>query len=201
MANILERLDSQLASLVADWNTNSTIFAVLIVTLVVYPILFPVESDTHPLLLARQSAIAPVRNKFFSAAYRSPEVPYGSALRSGLNVKDPAAPRWADGKDGDLRDIWREAQRGGQMRQVRQPNGTYVEEKIPSALIMTVLGKEEIVEHDLMQLSREIQIIGQHLKAKGCTRVAIYLPNTVEYLLTIFGMYQLRCASYLTRPC
>jgi acyl-CoA synthetase (AMP-forming)/AMP-acid ligase II len=52
---------------------------------------------------------------------------------------------------------------------------------------MTVLGKEELIEHEVAELSKEIQILGRHLKESGCRRVVIYLPNNVEYLLTIFG--------------
>ena len=52
---------------------------------------------------------------------------------------------------------------------------------------MTVYGKEEVVEHSVEDLSKEIGIIGQHIKQAGVKKVAIYLPNSVEYLTTIFG--------------
>lgn len=60
--------------------------------------------------------------------------------------------------------------------------------EVPSGLIMTVLGKEELIEHEVAELSKEIGILGRHLKESGCVRVAVYLPNNVEFLLAIFGM-------------
>ena len=180
MANWVEQLDAQVAEFLADWSILTTLIALVVVGVLVYPIVFSEEPDTHPLLLARQSAISPVRNKGESAVYRSPEVPHGYPLKTGLNVKDAGAPRWASGKDGDLRDIWREVQRGGKKGQDGKD--------IPAGVIMTVLGKEEVVEHDVSELSKEIQIIGKHLKASGQKNVAIYLPNSTEYLMAIFGM-------------
>ena len=180
MANVIEQLDAQVATLLSDWGLLTTLLALLIVGFVAYPIIYPEEPDTHPLLLARQSTAAPIRNKNESAVYRSPEVPHGYPLRTGLNVKDAEAPRWAAGKDGDLRDIWREVQKGG---------STNTDGKtVPKGLIMTVYGREDIDEHDVTQLSKEIQIMGQHFRASGQKKVAIYLPNSIEYLLTVFGM-------------
>ena len=179
MSSFVERLDAQIGVFLADWSLITTILAVALVSLVAYPIIFPEEPDTHPLLLARQSTVSPVRNKHESAIYRSPEVPHGYPLKSGLNVKDDGAPRWAAGKDGDLRDIWRQVMRGGTVG----ADG----KEIPKGLIMTVLGKQELIEHEIEDLTREIAIIGQHLKSAGAKRVAIYLPNSIEYLLTLFG--------------
>ena len=173
MANAIESLDQRLSSLLADWGILTTLLALIIAAFVAYPILYPNEPDTHPLLLARQSSVNPVRSKNESALYRSPEVPHGYPLKTGLNVKDEGAARWSPGKDGDMRDIWRVARRGG--------------EKGEKGLIMTVLGKEEIIEHDIEALSKEIEIIGKHLKEKGVKNVAIYLPNSIEFLLTMFG--------------
>ncbi|EMC93947.1 hypothetical protein BAUCODRAFT_214756 [Baudoinia panamericana UAMH 10762] len=183
MSNYLEQTDALLASFLSDWGFLTTILAVVIAGLLAYPFLFAEEPDTHPLLLARQSSSAPVRNKNESAAYRSPEVPYGTSLKSGLNVRDAGAPRWASGKDGDLRDVWREVLRGGSVGDDGK--------EVPKGLVMTVLGREELVEHDITDLSREIGIIGRHLKQAGVKSVAIYLPNGPEYLLTIFS-----CAFY-----
>lgn len=184
MRNIAERLDASIASLLSDWTLLTTILALVLISLILYPIIFPAEPDTHPLLLARQSAIEPVRNKHESAVYRSPEVPPGAPLKSGLNVKAAGAARWTSGRDGDLRDIWREVQKGGQS----DADG----KEIPTGLIMTVLGKEELIEHSVEDLSREIGIIGRHLEESRCSRVAVYLPNNVEYLLSVFGMYSLQ---------
>lgn len=179
MANWVEQLDSQIASVLSDWNIVSTILSVLILSLIVVPLIFPDEPDTHPLLLARQASAGAIRNRNESAAYRSPEVPHGYPLRSGLNVKDEGAPRWASGKDGDLRDVWREVTRAG----TTGPDG----KPIPKGLIMTVHGKEEIIEHEIEEITKEINIIGKHLQDQGAKKVAIYLPNSIEYLATLFG--------------
>ncbi|RMY66445.1 hypothetical protein D0862_15194, partial [Hortaea werneckii] len=183
---LLESLDLKIAEVLSDWGFVTTLLALVILAFVAYPILYPDEPDTHPLLLARQTSPAPVRNKNESAAYRSPEVPYGYPLKTGLNVKDPGAPRWASGKDGDVRDIWREVQRGG---------GQDADGKtISSGSIMTVLGKE-VVEHNIADITKEINILGKHFADSGVKRVAIYLPNSVEYLTTIFA-----CAFYRLSP-
>lgn len=181
MANLAERLDTQLSLILSDWSYLTTILALFLVAFIIYPILYSDEPDTHPLLLARQSSINPVRNKYESALYRSPEVPHGYPLKTGLNVKEAGAPRWASGKDGDLRDVWREVQRGG----TTGADG----KEIPAGVIMTVLGKEEIEEHDIKDLSRQIQIMGRHFKESGAKSVAIYLPNSIEFLLTVFGAW------------
>jgi hypothetical protein len=175
----LERMDIALASFLSDWNIITTILAIILAVFVAYPILFPSEPDTHPLLLARQSAIDQIRNKNESAIYCSPEVPADTPLRSGLAIKDPSAPKWSAGKDGDLRDVWREVMRGGKQG---------VKEDVPRGRIMTVLGKDELVEHEDEQLTKEIAIMGKHMKDAGVTKVAIYLPNCAEYLMTVFGV-------------
>jgi hypothetical protein len=179
MANIVEQLDSQVARLLSDWSIITTVLAVLIVGLVVSPLLFPAEPDTHPLLLARQASAGAIRNKGESAAYRSPEVPHGYPLKSGLNVKEDGAPRWAGGKNGDLRDIWREVLRSGK--------AGLDGKSLPKGLIMTVLGKEEVVEHDIEQINKDINIVGTYLANSGVKRVAIYLPNSIEFLVGLFG--------------
>ncbi|KAK3714826.1 hypothetical protein LTR37_007561 [Vermiconidia calcicola] len=179
MANVIEKADAQIASFLSDWSIVTTLIALTIVAFVAYPIIYAAEPDTHPLLLARQSSINPVRRKYESAVYRSPEVPEDTPLRTGLNVKAPGAPRWAPGKDGDLRDVWREAQKGGSTAQDGK--------EVPRGLVMTVLGKEEVVEHQIEGLSGEIRIIGEHLRSNGCKRLAVYLPNSVEYLSTVFA--------------
>ena len=122
--------------------------------------------------------------------YRSPEVPHGVPLKTGLNVKDAGAARWASGRDGDLRDVWREVQRGG--------SSDSEGKEVAKGKILTILGKEEVVEYDVEQLSKEIKILGEHWKGAGVQRVAIYLPNGVEYLLTIFGMHPV--LSFLSWP-
>jgi hypothetical protein len=60
-------------------------------------------------------------------------------LNSGLNVKESGASRWAQGRDGDLRDIWRKAISGSS--ESNGPTG--------KGRILTVLGTEKIIEHNL----------------------------------------------------
>ncbi|KAG8627755.1 hypothetical protein KVT40_003628 [Elsinoe batatas] len=172
MANLVEQLDAQIAAFFSSWNLYTTILAIALAGLVLYPLIFTEEPDTHPLLLARQARPSPVRQPRESAIYRSMDASHGYPLRSGLNVQDPGAPRWAAGRDGDVRDIWRSAIAGGQ-------NGE-------KGLIMTVYGKEAAEEHSFEDISKEINAIGQHLKKTG-SKVAIYLPNCVEYLSTVFA--------------
>lgn len=179
MSSPLQAIDAQLAAILAGWSVWSTLLAVLVAVTLVFPLVFTSEPDTHPLLLARQATASAVRNKGESATYRSPEVPHGYPLRTGLNVKDAGAPRWAAGKDGDLRDVWREVQKGGS----KGADG----KEVPAGLIMTVLGKEELDEHSIPELSREIGIMGRNWKATGVKKVAIFLPNSVEYLSAVFG--------------
>lgn len=183
----LASIDQTISDVLADWGITTTILAFALAAYLIYPVVFPNEPDTHPLLLARQSTASAVRKKGESAIYRSPEVPHGYPLRTGLNVRDAGAPRWAAGRDGDLRDIWREVQRRG------QDGGDGKE--IPKGLILSVFGKEELVEHDIDELSKEISTIGTHLKQAGIKKVAIYLPNSVEYLLAIFGKAQVSVLS------
>lgn len=179
MPVLLETLDQKIATTLSDWNLYTTLIAVSIVVFLAYPIVYPSEPDTHPLLLARQASAAPVRNKNESAVYRSPEIPHGYPLKTGLNVKQPDEPRWKSGKDGDLRDIWREVLRGGRV-------GTDGKE-VPQGSIMSVFGKEKVEEHDLAKLSKQINVLGKYWKETSQGKVAIYLPNNIEYLVTIFG--------------
>ena len=65
-----------------------------------------------------------------SPTYRNLTMPLNAPLISGLNVKDDGLSEWHRGRDGDLRDVWRQAVRG-------------------QGRLMTVLGTGDIVEHDL----------------------------------------------------
>ena len=178
MPSWIQSVDAKIVLALSGWNFWTTVLALLIAFVTAYPIFFPSEPDTHPLLLARQSVPAPVRKRGESAQYRVSEVPHGYPLKSGLAVRDPGIPRWSSGRDGDLRDVWREvASAGGVGADGRE---------IPRGLIMTVLGRD-IVEREIEELSTEIDVIGSHLKAGKVTKVAIYLPNSIEYLLAIFG--------------
>ena len=177
MVNAIEQLDAKIAELLASWNIYTTVIAVLLAALVASPLIFWDEPDTHPLLLARQAQPSPIRHPGESATYRSTEVPYGYPLKRGLNVKDAATPKWTSGRDGDLRDIWREV-----IKAVGSGDATS-----PASMIMTVHGKEAAVQHELADITQAINVVGKHLQQAGATRVAIYLPNSVQYLAALFG--------------
>ncbi|KAG9676740.1 acetyl-CoA synthetase-like protein, partial [Aureobasidium melanogenum] len=179
MANMIEQLDALIADTLSAWNLYTTLIALALFAFVAYPLIFWAEPDTHPLLLARQAAASPVRQPRESAVYRSTEVPHGYALKTGLSVRAPGAPKWTAGKDGDLRDVWREA----------------VNSSSANAKILSVRGNDSPVEHDLSRLSKTINIIGSHLQKAGLQRVAIYMPNSIDYLLAIFA-----CSFYGLTP-
>ncbi|KAF2157407.1 hypothetical protein K461DRAFT_284034 [Myriangium duriaei CBS 260.36] len=172
MASLSEQLDAQIASFFSSWNIYTTVLALVLAGFIIYPLIFFEEPDTHPLLLARQARPAPVRQPGESAVYRSIESAYGYPLRSGLNVKDADSPRWSMGRDGDLRDVWRSTVAGGAQGE--------------KSLIMTVYGKESAEDHDIAEISKSINVVGKHLRKSG-KKVAIYLPNCVEYLSTVFA--------------
>lgn len=86
---------------------------------------------------------------------------------------------YAAGKDGDLRDIWRRVTGEIPLEKKASSTGT--------ATIMTVLGKEELAEHDIAGISKEIAILGSHLHQHRATRVAVYLPNSLEFLAVLFA--------------
>ncbi|KAL8727155.1 MAG: hypothetical protein Q9181_005810 [Wetmoreana brouardii] len=178
-SSFLQQLDAQLDQLFAGWNIYTTVLCVGIVSYLLYPVFFSKDPDTHPFLLARQSSPSYVRQSGESAVYRSLETPHGYPLKSGLNVKDPGAQRWAPGRDGDLRDVWRKAIQGP----------TDDEGKVTGdpANILTVLGREEVVEHELADISKEINAVGDYLSQHAASRVAIYLPNSLELLVTLFA--------------
>lgn len=175
----IQQLDSQLDRAFADWNIFSTLLALALVTYLLYPIFFAPDPDTHPLLLARQAAASYVRQPGESAILRSLETPHGYPLRTGLNVKDPDAQKWMSGRDGDLRDVWKQATRG--------PLDADGKELGTPSKVLTVFGKEEIIELGFDKLTREINTLGNFLKAQGGFRIAIYLPSSVEFLVTLFG--------------
>ena len=179
MANFLEQLDAKLAETLSGWNFYTIVIGLVIVGVLAFPLLTGKDPDTHPLILARQATAAPVRQPGESAVYRSLETPHGYPLKTGLNVKDPGAPRWSSGRDGDLRDVWRQASGEVKSQQDEQP--------LPPGKIMTVLGKEEVIEHSHEEISKEINIIGNQIQQHGGKRVAVYLPNSIEFLTILFA--------------
>ena len=178
--NTMQGVNDYFANGLFDWNIYTTILCVVITGYFLYPAFFGPEPDIHPLLLARQSAPSRVRQHGESATYRSLDSPHSYPLRRGLNVKDPGQPKWTAGRDGDLRDIWRRAA-SGPVDGDGKPTGQ------GSAKVSVVLGKEEVITYDFGKLTAEINVVGKRLQRDGSQRVAIYLANTVELLVTLFG--------------
>ncbi|KAL1870286.1 hypothetical protein VTK73DRAFT_2700 [Phialemonium thermophilum] len=176
--NAMLKVDESVTGLFGQWNAYTSLLVTVFVGLLTYLITTRSDPDTHPLLLARQAQGSRVRNEGESPVYRAYSAPHGMPLNSGLNVRDPGAARWGRGRDGDLRDIWRQAVNG-------------VQEEGPSkgarGRILTILGTENVTEHSLDAITRQINLIGQHILDQGGNRVAIYLPNSVEYIATLFA--------------
>ncbi|KYK61475.1 hypothetical protein DCS_02617 [Drechmeria coniospora] len=169
----LESIDTGLSDLVGQWNGYSTCLVTLLVTVITYRVMSSREADVHPMLLVRQSVAAPVRNEGESAVYRCQALPHGMPLNGGLNVRDTGASKWSQGRDGDLRDVWR-----------RAVSGTDAGAK---GRLLTVLGSEKVVEHRLDDVTRQIKIIGRHLSDSGSIKVAVYLPNSLELMVTLLA--------------
>lgn len=178
--SILQQVDSQIESILAEWNVYTTLLALVLIVYLISPLFLSTEPDVHPLLLARQSAASYVRQPKESAVFRSLELPHGYPLKSGLNVKDAGQPKWTSGKDGDLRDVWKRAV-SGPVDADGKPTG------VEAAKVITTYGKEEVIEYNFAKLSSEINAVGQHMKAHGGSRVAIHMHNSVELLVTFFG--------------
>lgn len=193
MANLIEQLDKQLADLLQGWNTTSTLLTLAILGFLAYLIVSSEEPDTHPMILQRQAAASLVRHPGESAVYRSPDVPHGYPLRTGLNVKPAGAPAYAGGKDGDLRDIWRRVT--GEIPIEKAFGASAPATGVSQGKILTVLGKEEVIEHSISEITKEIAVVGAQIQKHGGTRVAIYLPNSIEFLAALFS-----CSFYGLTP-
>ncbi|KAH7067859.1 hypothetical protein FB567DRAFT_541365 [Paraphoma chrysanthemicola] len=179
MAGLLEQLDGAISSLLDGWNVYTTLITFGILGFVGWVIYDSADADTHPLLLARQAQASYVRQPGESAIFRSPETPHGYPLRTGLAVKPAGAPMYSAGKDGDLRDIWKRVTGEIPLERGATSSGT--------STIMTVYGKEGVSEHKIEGITKEIVIIGKHLQGNGAKRVAIYLPNSIEFLAALFA--------------
>ncbi|KAK5937221.1 hypothetical protein PMZ80_010521 [Knufia obscura] len=178
-SNVFGQIDEAIGSFFAQWNITSTIIAGLLAFVLIYPLFASKDPDTHPFLLARQAQASPIRQEGESATYRSTEIPYGYPLRSGLGIKDPGASKWTTGRDGDLRDIWRQTVTGP-----KKEDGSSTG---PTAKVITVHGVEQVVEHDLSGLTLDINVVGKHLGDAGSRKVAVCLSNSVELMCTIFA--------------
>ncbi|KAL9571074.1 hypothetical protein ACKAV7_004785 [Fusarium commune] len=170
---VFDSLDAGVTNLFGQWNVYSTGLVTLLLAVVSYRVISTRDPDVHPMLLARQAVPSSVRNEGESPIYRSQAAPHGMPLNTGLNVKDTGASKWSRGRDGDLRDIWKRAAEGGE-------NGA-------KGRILTVLGSQNVVDHKLDDITRQINLIGQHIAETGGIRVAVYLPNSVELLVTLFA--------------
>ena len=172
--SVLQRLDAQLDQFIAGWNIYTVLLGVAIISYLLYPLFFAQDPDTHPLLLARQASASYIRQPGESPIYRSLDAPQGSPLRSGLDVKDPEAPKWTSGRDGDLRDVWLQALKGR------------TDKDAEPLRIISVMG-QQTTEHNPRELMRDINIIGRVLEQTGAQRIAVYLPNSIEFLVAFFG--------------
>lgn len=177
--SLIQQLDSKIEKFLSGWNIFTTILAITLVTYWLYPILFAPEPDTHPLLLASQATASRVRQPGESAIFRSLETPHGYPLRAGLNVKDHGSPKWAAGRDGDLRDVWKQASRGFLDSDDKETGSP--------GKVFTVLGKEEVIQYEFSTMTEHINAVGKFINDRTGSRVAIYLPNSVEFLITFFG--------------
>jgi hypothetical protein len=175
----LEKADAVLLDLFHQWSISTTVIATLLFFYFAYPWLTWKDPDVHPFLLARQASPSPIRQPGESAVYRSIEIPYGYPLREGLGVKDPGAPKWSGGRNGDIRDIWRQAARGP-----LKDDGTSAG---PKGKFYTVLGREKIIERDIDSVTLEINAVGKHIQEAGGKKVAICLSNSVELLAGVFA--------------
>ncbi|OTB06081.1 hypothetical protein M426DRAFT_118028 [Hypoxylon sp. CI-4A] len=175
--SLLNQIDEGVSSLLTSWNGYSTAIVTLFAVIITIAVFNRVEPEIHPMLLSRQASGSPVRNEGESPTYRGNSAPHGLPLNGGLNVKDAGASKWASGREGDLRDVWR-----------RAISGTPEENK-PKAKgrILTVLGSEKVIEHDLNDITRQINLVGRHIVAQGGKKVAIYLPNSVEFIASLFA--------------
>lgn len=50
-----------------------------------------------------------------------------------------------------------------------------------------MLGREELIQHGWEKLTRDLNAVGQHVRDHGGRRVAVYLPNSVEMVVSLFG--------------
>jgi hypothetical protein len=139
--NMMLKLDETLTNILGDWDIYSTSIATVILVFFAYQVFTRRDPDAHPLLLERQSHASAVRNPGESAVYRSQSSPHGMELNTGLNVRDPGISKWARGRDGDLRDIWR--------RVVDGPTDESGKLKGEKGRIVTILGSEHVIEHNL----------------------------------------------------
>ncbi|CAK7211171.1 hypothetical protein SBRCBS47491_001023 [Sporothrix bragantina] len=194
--NAMWHFDEGVTGLFGQWNAYSTILVTVLIGVLTYHLSTRTEPDTHPMLLARQAQGSPVRQEGESPVYRSRSAPHGMPLNPGLDVRDPGVSKWAKGRDGDLRDIWRRVVTGVPEIEVAPSHGpaaAAAAKALPKhaagtrGRILTSFGSESVVETSIEDITRQINLIGQHIMDQGGARVAIYLPNSVEFLASLFA--------------
>ncbi|CAK7568462.1 MAG: hypothetical protein SEPTF4163_006454 [Sporothrix epigloea] len=196
--NAMWHFDEGVAGLFGQWNSYSTLLVTLLIGVLTYHLTTRTEPDTHPVLLACQAQGSPVRQEGESPVYRSRSAPHGMPLNPGLEVRDPGVSKWAKGRDGDLRDIWRRVVAGvpesevapthsGTIAATAAASGTSKSTAGSRGRILTSFGSESVVETSIDDMTRQINLIGQHMLDQGGARVAIYLPNSVEFLASLFA--------------
>jgi hypothetical protein len=146
--NLMLKLDETVTGVLGQWDIYTTAIAAALIGIFAYQVLTTRDPDAHPMLLARQAQASPVRQPGESAVFRSHSAPHGIPLNSGLNVKDPGDSKWARGRDGDLRDVWRKAI-SGSVDQHGKETGEVGD-------ILTVLGMENIIIHSLRKSSTRV---------------------------------------------
>lgn len=151
----------------------SLILLALIVVVLVIPLLFPSDPDTFPFILNNQSQPSKVRHPKESAVYRHRDQPHGYPLITGLALrKGYEAPR-----DGDLRDVWEIA--------------------LQKDVTIGIVRGGRCVYEKLSARQEELNKLGSGLRelAGANGKVAVYLPNTIENLLSNFGIPQVQESS------
>ena len=135
------KLDQGVTHIFSQWDLYTTSIFAILISFWIYQVVTSRDPDAHPMLLARQAQASPVRREGESAIFRSHSAPHGIPLNSGLNIKDPGDSKWARGRDGDLRDVWRRAVAGGLDREGKETGEI--------GKLFTVLGSEHVLEHKL----------------------------------------------------
>jgi hypothetical protein len=193
--NLMLKLDETVTHIFGQWDLYTTAIFTVLISFWIYQVVTSRDPDAHPMLLARQAQPSPVRQEGQSAVFRSHSAPHGIPLNSGLNIKDPGDSKWSRGRDGDLRDVWRRVVAGGVDREGKETGEI--------GKLFTVLGSEHVIEHNLgmrtpdvshsrilteiADITRQINLIGQHIKQNGGQNVAIYLPNSIEFVASFFA--------------
>ncbi|KAK3905321.1 hypothetical protein C8A05DRAFT_12853 [Staphylotrichum tortipilum] len=187
VSTLLVRLDESVTGLFSQWNLWTSLIVTVFAGVLAHYVFTHQDPDTHPFLLARQAEGSLVRQSGESPVFRSRSAPHSMPLNSGLNVKEPGANKWSRGRDGDVRDIWRQAIAGVQ----QEDGGAATKGAAARGRILTVRGADKAIEHSLDDITRQINLIGTHIADQGGHRVAIYLPNSIELIATLFA-----CAFY-----